>query len=301
MNRGTRFVLLMLCIVPEIVSAQTASDRVFKIPANTIIRVRTTEGVSSETARIGDVVPMEVLSDVLIRGLVVVRQGAPAVGEISRAKEARTMGRRGNVALTLNYIEAVTGEHILVGGNRAEKGDGKAAKLTAEIAVTTAVTGGLIGALWLFEKGHDSAIPPGTAFSVYTVGDTTLDLSLLAPQGEAPIATQDLTALLPRPMPSGETLFPALGIAVRTKLDLGAEVVSVRKGSPAAKAGLQVGYILSSVDEKPIKVVRDLTEALANKAPGTEIRVSWLFRSNLGWMPTPDTVLILGGNADSKP
>src|SRR5690349_5061210 len=133
MNTGIRLVLLLLCIVTQIASAQGPSDRLFKIPANTIIRVRTTEGVSSETARVGDVVPMEVLSDVLLNGLVVVRQGAPAVGEISRAKEARTMGRRGNVALTLNYVEAVTGEHILVGGNRAEKGNGKAAKLTAEI------------------------------------------------------------------------------------------------------------------------------------------------------------------------
>jgi membrane-associated protease RseP (regulator of RpoE activity) len=249
---------------------------------------------------------MEVLSDVLLNGLVVVRQGAPAVGEISRAKEARTMGRRGNVALTLNYVEAVTGEHILVGGNRAEKGNGKAAKLTAEIAVTTAVTGGLVGALWLFEKGHDSAIPPGTAFSVHTVGDTTLDLSLLVHGGQykenvSPVATQNLTALLPRPMPSGETAFPNLGIVARTKLDLGAEVVSVRKDSPAEKAGLQVGHIISSVDGSPIKCVRDLTDTLANKGPGTAVRVSWLFRSNLGWMPTPDTSLLLTGASGTKP
>jgi hypothetical protein len=292
MNIGMRFLLLLLCIVPEIASSQVASNRFFEIPANTIIRVRTTEGISSETARVGDVVPMEVISDLLINDVVVVRQGAPAMGEISRAKEARTMGRRGSVALTLNYVEAVTGEHVLVGGNRAEKGDGKAAKITAEIAVTTAVTGGIVGALWLFEKGHDSAIPPGTAFSVYTLGDTRLDLSLLDPR--ASLVSQDLTTLLPRPMSNGETAFPSLGIVVRTKLSLGAEVVSVSKDGPAAKARLQVGHIIDSVDGHQIRGVRDLTDALANKAAGTEVRVTWLFWSQTwGWMPAPDAPMTL--------
>lgn len=181
MKTHLRALLLLVCVLHVKCFAQLPAENFIKVPANTIIRVRTTEGVASDTARVGDVVPMEVLSDVLINGRVVARQGAPAVGEISKVKEARSMGRRGHVALTLNYVEAITGEHLLVGGNRYEQGNGKAAKLTAEIALTTAATGGLIGALWLFEKGHDTSIPPGTAFSVYTVGDTTLDISLLAP------------------------------------------------------------------------------------------------------------------------
>src|SRR5205814_9001180 len=120
----------------------------------------------------------------------------------------------------------LTGEHLLVGGNRYEKGDGKAAKLTAEIAVTTVATGGLIGALWLFEKGHDTSIPPGTAFSVYTVGDTTLDISLFAPphaetvpSGGTPLAQSSSSTVLPAAMSSAPISFPGLGVLVRTKIN----------------------------------------------------------------------------------
>jgi hypothetical protein len=316
-------VAIALTALQPFAPAQSQNERPFKIPANTVIRVRTIENVSSETARVGDIVPMEVLGDVLVNGFVVARQGAPAVGEISRVKEARSMGRRGHVALTLSYVEALTGEHILVSGNRAEKGNGKAAKLAAEIVVTTAVTGGLVGALWLFEKGHDTSIPPGTAFSVYTVGDTTIDLSLLAPHA-APQATPALISAgsspvtssaplnaskgtegsplnqLPRAMSSAPTAFPALGVVVRTKTNLGAEVVGIAADGAAAKTGLKVGDVIGAVDGNRTTSVRDLASALANRAPGTAVRLSWFFRSNLGWMPTPETVLILAGSSDPK-
>jgi hypothetical protein len=312
--------IVLSAMLPTFVSAQNQSNsRFFKIPANTVVRVRTVEDVSSETARVGDIVPMEVLTDVLVNGFVVVRQGAPAVGEISRVKEARSMGRRGNVALTLSYVEAVTGEHILVGGNRAEKGKGKTAKLTAEIVVTTAVTGGLIGALWLFEKGHDTSIPPGTAFSVYAVGDTTIDLSFLPPPATSPVpaaqtstdsslqsanrptVTEQATSALPRAMSSSSMAFPALGVVVKTKVNIGAEVVGIAQGSAADKAGLQVGNVIDEVDGDHIRSVRDLSTSLANRAPGSAVRISWLFRSNLGWMPTPEKVLMLSVRPDSKP
>src|SRR5262249_39649401 len=110
--KNVRGLAFLVCAFQLRCFAQVPEEDFIKVPANTIIRVRTTEGVSSDTARVGDVVPMEVLSDVLINGRVIVRQGSPAVGEISRVKEARTMGRRGHVALTLNYVEAITGEHL---------------------------------------------------------------------------------------------------------------------------------------------------------------------------------------------
>src|SRR5206468_8625412 len=69
---------------------------------------------------------------------------------ISRVKEARSMGRRGNVALTLKYVEAVTGEHILASGSHGEKAKGKTAETTAEVVVTIALLGAPIAALWLF-------------------------------------------------------------------------------------------------------------------------------------------------------
>ena len=152
------FAALMLAQLSFPDDQPTITPRFFKVPANTTIRVRTKNGISSETAHVGDDVQMEVLGDVIVNGYVVIREGASAIGQISKVKEARSLGRRGSVALSLKYVEAVTGEHILVSGSRGEKAkvNGKAGEKTAEVLVTSAVFGGPIAALWLFEDGEES-------------------------------------------------------------------------------------------------------------------------------------------------
>jgi len=261
------------------------AQRFFKIPGDTAIRVRTKNEISSETARVGDDVQMEVLADVVVNGYVVIREGASAVGQISRVREARSMGRRGKVALTLKYVEAVTGEHILASGSRGEKAKGKTGERTAEVVVTTAVFGAPIAALWLFEKGEESTIPPGTAFSVYTAGDTMIDLSML------PAASTSLTVTsanvtkdsqftgLPRPTSDASVALPSLGIVAATRVNVGAEVTGVVRDGVAEKAGLRVGDVINAVDRTPVRTAMELAEKLRNRAPGSSVRLGYVFRS----------------------
>jgi len=77
---------------------------------------------------------MEVLADVAVNGYVLIRQGAPVIGVVSRAKEAKILGRRGHVAVSLKYAEAVTGERVPVSGDLYESGNGKKAKMATEAA-----------------------------------------------------------------------------------------------------------------------------------------------------------------------
>jgi hypothetical protein len=67
----------------------SGTPRFFKVPSNTAIRVRTMNEISSETAHVGDDVQMEVLGDVIVNGYVVIREGASAVGQISRGSKRR--------------------------------------------------------------------------------------------------------------------------------------------------------------------------------------------------------------------
>src|SRR6184192_973686 len=208
----------------------SGTPRFFKVPANTAMRVRTMNEISSETAHVGDDVQMEVLGDVIVNGYVVILEGASAVGQISRVREARSMGRRGNVALTFKYVEAVTGEHILASGSRGEKAKGKTGERTAEVVVTTAVFGAPIAALWLFEKGEESTIPPGTAFSVYTAGDTMIDLSMLPAAltvTSANVTKDSQFTGLPRPTSDASVALPSLGIVAATRVNVGTEVTGV--------------------------------------------------------------------------
>ena len=264
----------------------SGTPRFFKVPANTAMRVRTMNEISSETAHVGDDVQMEVLGDVIVNGYVVIREGASAVGQISRVKEARSMGRRGNVALTLKYVEAVTGEHILASGSHGEKAKGKTAETTAEVVVSTAVLGAPIAALWLFEKGEETAIPPGTAFSVYTVGDTMIDLSmlpraatvLLTANGANTIKDTQLTGL-PRPTSGSSVTVPSLGIVASTRVNVGAEVTGVVRDGVAEKAGLHVGDVINAVDRRPVRTAMELAGELLNRAPGSQVRLGYVFLS----------------------
>jgi len=260
------------------------AQRFFKIPGHTAIRVRTKNEISSETAHVGDDVQMEVLADVVVNGYVVVREGASAIGQISRVREARSMGRHGNVALTLKYVEALTGEHILASGSRGEKAKGKTGERTAEVVVTSAVFGAPIAALWLFEKGEESTIPPGTAFSVYTAGDTMIDLSMLPAAAASLTVTANTTkdsqfTGLPRPTSDSSVALPSLGIVADTRVNVGAEVTGVVRDGVAEKAGLRVGDVINAVDRRPVRTATELAEKLRNRAPGSSVRLGYVFRS----------------------
>lgn len=274
---------LSLVIVVFFSGALVSAQQTLTIPTGTAVRIRTTQQVSSETARVGDDVPMEVLADVAVDGYVVIRQGAPVIAVVSLAKEAKTLGRRGHVAVSLKYAEAVTGEHVFVSGERNEKGNGKKAKIITEMAATTVITGGAVALLWLFEKGNDSTISPGTAFTVYAAADTQIDLDQL-PTG---------TKLL-RARPSGPENLTALGIVIDTNpTNLYARITGVVQGGAGDRAGLRVGYLITTVNRASAHTVRDVIEALAALPPkSTTLTVGYVFPSNLGFMPKEATLML---------
>lgn len=251
------------------------AQQTITIPAGTAIRIRATQAVSSDTARVGDDVSMEVLADVAVNNYLLIRQGAPVIAVVSVAKEAKSIGRRGHVAIALKYVSAVTGEHVLVTGDRQEKGKGKKAKMIGEVAVT-AVFSPAGSLLWLFEKGNDSMIQPGTAFTVYTAADTTLDLTQLPP-GKVLLSAR----------PGGPENLPMLGLVVDSNpANFLPTITGMVKDGPADHAGLRVGYLITAVNRVETHNVRDLIETLAAvPADATTIKLGCAFQSNLGLMP----------------
>ena len=263
--------LLILTSAEQVLAQQTLT-----IPEGTAIRIRTTQPVSSDTARVGDDVAMEVLADVAVNDYIVIRQGAPVIAVVNVAKEAKTMGRRGHVAIALKYVEGITGEHVLVSGTRNEQGSGKKAKMITEIGATAVLVSPVGSLLWLFEKGNDSVISPGTAFTVYAAADTILDLRQLPPG----------TALL-RARPSGPQNLPMLGIVVDADpTSFLPTVTGTVKGGPADRAGVKVGYVITSVNRLDTKRVRELVDKVAALPPNTTtVSLGCAFPSYLGYMP----------------
>jgi S1-C subfamily serine protease len=61
-----------------------------------------------------------------------------------------------------------------------------------------------------------------------------------------------------------------------TELPNGVRFADIRPGSPAAKAGLKPGDVLTEFDGKPIQNLYDFTYALRAKKPGQEVLVKVL-------------------------
>lgn len=273
MNKGITVLSLLLFFGANL--RLVAQERL-TIPAGTAVRIRMTQVVSSETARVGDDVAMEVLADVAVDGYVVIRQGAPVIAIVNVAQEAKTVGRRGHVGISLKYVESITGDHIFVSGDRQEKGDGKKAKMIAEVGATAVLVSPVGSLLWLFEKGNETEIPPGTAFTVYTAADTMLDLQHLPPG-----------VVLERPRPSGPENVKVLGIVIDSDAkSFYAKVTDIVPGGPAERAGVRVGYLITSINGVQTRNVREVSDAIA-KVPenATTIKLGYSFPSNIGWMP----------------
>ena len=77
---------------------------------------------------------------------------------------------------------------------------------------------------------------------------------------------------------SGQTVqHPYLGVFVQTPANRsGAEVAQVKSGSPAADAGLKAGDVITSFGGQTIQSPDDLTAAVAAKAPGNKVSVTYV-------------------------
>ena len=85
--------------------------------------------------------------------------------------------------------------------------------------------------------------------------------------------------------PSGPAaLFEKLGIKTERASDpAGAMIMEIAPASPAAKAGLQVEYVINSVNGAVISTPEELAAAVSNHAADPELRLGYMVKTGLGW------------------
>lgn len=97
--------------------------------------------------------------------------------------------------------------------------------------------------------------------------------------------------------PAGSSFKPGvLGVSGETWAQGGVggvKILEIAQNSAAELAGLRAGYIITEVNARKIRSTEDLAAILAQRGPGSKVNISYLFWSNLGWMPK-ETVVILG-------
>ena len=75
----------------------------------------------------------------------------------------------------------------------------------------------------------------------------------------------------------------------------GAEIVEVKPGSVAELTMLHVGDVINTLDGKSIHTPMELAAELQNRAPGSQVRLGYMFRTAIAYYQK-ETVVILGGN-----
>jgi hypothetical protein len=83
----------------------------FTLAKNTPVRVKLAKTLSSTTAHVGDPVELEVLEDVLVQGVNVLRKGTKESGVIAEAEPKKRFGHGGKLAFSVTSLRLANGEH----------------------------------------------------------------------------------------------------------------------------------------------------------------------------------------------
>ncbi len=171
-------------ITTPLAASQALTER--RLVDGTKFSVRLLEPLSSGTADEGQTVTFEVVDDVLLNDVVIIKQGTPVKGTILDAQAKRRMGRAGRLAYSVTETRSVDRQAIKLRATQERSGGSHVAGVavaTAAIAVFVPVAAPFA----LLRKGKDITVPAGTRIDVFVDGD-----HVLTP--EAPAAAQAATA-----------------------------------------------------------------------------------------------------------
>lgn len=130
-----------------------------KLQEGTVVEVKLLETLGSGTCKQGEIVNLEVVEDVLVGDKVVIEKGAKVTGTVVLCQEKRTMGRKGELDFSVDYVTAVDGQNIRTRSVAGGDGKDRVGGIVAAAAI--------VNPFLLFIKGKDVVIEKGTTFSVY--------------------------------------------------------------------------------------------------------------------------------------
>lgn len=189
---------LFLIVVQAL--AQSAAPVV--LDDGTPIRLRTTSTISSAEANVDDRVDFEVIDDVKVGDIVVIKHGTAAIGTVTEAKAKGRMGKGGKLNVNIDFTRTVTGEKVALRGAKDVKGGGHTGAMTGAM-VGTAIVFWPAAPLFLFMHGKDITVPKGHEFNVYTSGALSVDTAKLASPVSGPSSAAGTAVLAVASTPVG--------------------------------------------------------------------------------------------------
>lgn len=144
--------IILLAHVPSIIAQKTIQE-------GTVIRVRLLETLDSRTANTGEMVALEVADPLMIDGVIVIEPGAKVTGKVIESVKNKSLGRKGKLDFSIDFVKAKDGQNIPLSSNIKEGGKDAVVGVVAAAAI--------INPLDLFIKGKAATINKGTEFNCY--------------------------------------------------------------------------------------------------------------------------------------
>ncbi|MGH9439693.1 MAG: hypothetical protein ACRD22_17865 [Terriglobia bacterium] len=146
------------------------------VPDGTPVEVELKATVSSEDLEEGSVIDFTVVHPVVVNGVTVIAQGAPATARVIKVKKARHWGRSGQISWAMNHALAVDDSQIPLRFSKESKGGGSSGKVAAAVVVTSIVFWPA-APVWGLKKGHPAVLPAGKRFDVFVDGNASVKTS----------------------------------------------------------------------------------------------------------------------------
>jgi len=159
---------------PEVSSAPPRTPLAFGLSEDTPVKLKLTRTMSSKDAKANEKVDFEVLEDIKVRDVVVVKQGAMAIATVTEAQPKRRMGRAGKLNINIDYVQLVDGEKVPLRAVKGGSGGNHTGAMTGAI-VASSILFFPAAPFFLFMHGKDITIPKGTEITAYVAADTVLD------------------------------------------------------------------------------------------------------------------------------
>ena len=111
----------------------------FILHDGTPVRLKLGRNLSSHDAITGETVDFEVLEDIKVNDLLVIKRGATANATVTEAESKRRMGRGGKLDVNIDYVRLVDGDKAALRAVKDAKGGGHTGAMTGAMVATAIV------------------------------------------------------------------------------------------------------------------------------------------------------------------
>lgn len=139
-----------------------------EIPSGTNLILKTTQDISPDKFALGDKVDLLVVSDINVKGVTLIKAGAPGKGTVTSSIKKGNVGAAAKIGISIEQVQAVDGSWIPISGTKFIEGKDKQ---TQSIIFTI-----LCCILFLFQKGDNAVITSDMQINATVISDVAVSV-----------------------------------------------------------------------------------------------------------------------------